>query len=172
MSRQKTTLTAATAGLATAAVVLILTPAAALAQGPPVENQTERVVNQVETLVDVHPCTGQPAELTLVENGVIHFVALADGSVHIAGTLRGTFSVDALPADGVPDATGTFTSTFGGNGQLLEEGGVTGRAEVQSTLNGRGENADGSAFGFHAQEHTVFDTAGVPKLDFAKAHCT
>jgi hypothetical protein len=143
----------------------------AVAKGPPVVNQTDHLVNETSTQIDVHPCTGVPVELTLVETGVIHFSAFADGTVHFTGTLRGTFSADALPTDGVPDATGTFTTWFGGNGLLLEEGGATGRAQSAFTLNGRGTNADGSTFSFHQNGNTVFDEAGVPKLDFAKSSC-
>ena len=97
--------------------------------------------------------------------------AFADGTVHFTGTLRGTFSADLLPADGLPDATGTFTTWFGGNGHLLEAGGAVGKGEAASTLNGKGTNADGSTFKFHSNGHTVFDAAGVPKLEFIKAHC-
>jgi hypothetical protein len=78
-------------------------------------------VNEPTADIGVHPCTGQPAELTLVESGVIHFRAFADGTGHFTGTLRGTFSVEALPADGIRDATGRFVERFGGNGLLLEE---------------------------------------------------
>jgi hypothetical protein len=112
-----------------------------------------------------------PVELTLVETGVIHFSAYENGTVHITGTLRGTFSADTLPTDGVPDATGTFTTWFGGNGLLLEEGGAIGKAQSAFTLNGRGENADGSTFRFHQNGNTVFDENGVPKLDFVKSRC-
>jgi hypothetical protein len=143
----------------------------ALAMGPPVVNQTDHEVNETSTQLDVHPCTGVPVELTLVETGVIHFSFFADGTVHITGTLRGTFSADVLPADGVPDVTGTFTTWFGGNGLLLEEGGATGKAQAAFTLNGRGVNADGSTFRFHQNGNTVFDENGVPKLDFSKASC-
>jgi hypothetical protein len=143
----------------------------AFAKGPPVVNQTDHLVNETSTQIDVHPCTGVPVELTLVETGVIHFLAFADGTVHFTGTLRGTFSADALPTDGVPDATGTFTTWFGGNGLLLEEGGAIGKGEVAFTLNGRGMNADGSTFRFHQNGHTVFDESGVPKLDFFKSRC-
>jgi hypothetical protein len=143
----------------------------AFAKGPPVVNQTDHVVNETSTQLDVHPCTGVPVELTLVETGVIHFSAFADGTVHFTGTLRGTFSADALPTDGVADATGTFTTWFGGNGLLLEEGGAIGKAQSAFTLNGRGVNADGSTFRFHQNGNTVFDENGVPKLDFSKASC-
>ena len=143
----------------------------AFAKGPPVVHQTDRIVNETSTQIDVHPCTGVPVELTLVETGVIHFSAFADGTVHFTGTLRGTFSADALPTDGVPDATGTFTTWFGGNGLLLEEGGAIGKAQGAFTLNGRGVNADGSRFSFHQNGNTVFDENGVPKLEFFKARC-
>ncbi len=151
--------------------VLALGASSVLAGGPPVVNQIDHVVNATDTFIDVHPCTGAPVELTVVYSGVMHFSAFADGTVHFTGTLRGTFSADLLPPDGVPDATGTFTTWFGGNGLLLMAGGAVGNGEVGSTLNGKGTNADGSTFKFHASGHTVFDAAGVPKLEFFKAHC-
>ena len=144
---------------------VLLAAAPTAAQGPPVENSTQHIVNEVSTDIDAHPCTGQPAELTLVESGVIHFAAFADGTVHFTGTLRGTFSADLLPADGTPDATGRFTTWFGGNGLLLEEGGATGKAQTAFTLNGQGTNADGSKFSFHQNGNTVFDANGAPKVD-------
>jgi hypothetical protein len=152
-------------------VGLLALGTSAFAKGPPVVNQTDHIVNDTSTQLDVHPCTGTPVELTLVETGVIHFAAFADGTVHFTGTLRGTFSADNLPTDGVPDATGTFTTWFGGNGLLLEEGGAIGKAQSAFTLNGRGTNADGSTFRFHQNGNTVFDENGVPKLDFAKSRC-
>jgi len=160
--------------LAAVAGLLLATAGGAFAQGPPVVNQTDRIVNETSTVIDVHPCTGQPAELTMVESGVIHFSAFADGTVHFTGTLRGTLSADALPVDGTPDATGRFVVWFGGNGLLLEEGGAVGKGEGSFTLNGRGTNADGSTFSFHQNGHTVFDADGVPKLDFFKvrARCS
>jgi hypothetical protein len=131
-------------------------------------NDTNHIVNETSTSVDVHPCTGQPAELTTTESGVIHFMAFADGSVHFTGTLHGTFSADALPADGIADATGTTVVWFGGNGALLEDGTAFGRAQTAFTLSGKGTNADGTAFGFHQNGNVVFDPAGTPKLEFFK----
>jgi hypothetical protein len=157
--------------VAAATSLLLLTAGSALAQGPPVVNDTVHVIDETSTSIDEHPCTGQAAELTITESGVIHFMAFADGTVHFTGTLRGTFSADALPTDGVPDATGTFTTWFGGNGLLLEEGGAIGKAQSAFTLNGRGVNADGSTFRFHQNGNTVFDENGVPKLDFFKSRC-
>jgi hypothetical protein len=148
--------------------LLILTAGGALAQGPPVVHQRDHVVNETSTDIGVHPCTGQPAELTVTESGIIHFVAFANGTVHLTGTLRGTFSVDALPTDGIPDATGTTVVWFGGNGKLLEDGGAFGKAQTAFTLNGKGTNADGTRFGFHQNGNVVFDPDGNPKLEFFK----
>jgi hypothetical protein len=170
MSREKRRIVRGAALLAAAGLVLLAT-GAALAQGPPVVNTTERLVNATSTEVDAHPCTGEPAELTIVQSGVIHFNAFADGAVHFTGTLRGTFSADVLPADGVPDATGRFVVWFGGNGLLLEDGGAVGKGVGTFTVNGKGTNADGSTFSFHENGHTVFDADGVPKLDFLEARC-
>ena len=149
--------------LALGAPLLAAAPAAA--QGPPVENTTDHIVNETSTFVDVHPCTGQEAEITVIENGVIHFAAKADGTVHFTGTLRATFSADLLPADGTPDATGRYTTWFGGNGLLNEDGTASGKAQTAFTFNLRGTNADGSTFRSHQNGNTVFDPNGVPKVD-------
>jgi hypothetical protein len=158
--------------LAFPAVVLVAA-ASAIAKGPPVVNQTVQVVNEVSTDVGVHPCTGAAAEITVVENGLIHFAAFPDGTVHFTGTLRDTFSIDLLPTDGVPDATGTIVTWFGGNGKLLEDGSAFGKAQSAFTLNGRGTNADGTTFHFHQNGNVVFDPAGSPKLEVFKerANC-
>jgi len=153
---------------AVGALVLLGAPAAHAA-GPPVEHWTMHLVDEESVEIDVHPCTDQPAELTLVESGVIHFAAHPDGTVHFTGTLRGTFSADALPTDGTPDATGTVTVHFGGNGLLNVDGTASGKAQSAFTLNGRGTNADGSTFRFHENGNTVFDPNGVPKLELFKS---
>lgn len=66
-------------------------------------NQSDHVVNETSTDIGFHPCTGHPRSLT--ESGVIHFTAFADGTVHLTGTLRGTFSLDVLTTKGIPDAS-------------------------------------------------------------------
>jgi hypothetical protein len=150
-----------------AAALLLLTAGSALAQGPPIVNDTVHV-EETSTVLDVHPCTGQPAELTVTESGVIHFGGFADGTVHFTGTLRGTFSADALPTDGIPDATGTSIVWFGGNGKLLEDGSAFGKAQSAFTLTVKGTNADGTTFSFHQNGNVVFDPSGTPKLEFFK----
>jgi len=148
--------------------------AAAQAAGPPVESWTEHIVGEVGTFTDVHPCTGQVAELTAVQSGVIHFVAKADGTVHITGNLSGTFSADLLPTDGIPDATGTFSATFGGNGLLVEGGEPVGKAVVHSTEGGTVVNSDGTTDRWHSNGVTVYDGDGLPKLNILHEvlHCS
>jgi len=156
------------------AVLFLSGTAAAQAAGPPVEGWTDHIDDQVSVELDVHPCTGQAAELTTVMSGVIHFVAQADGTVHISGTLYGTYSADALPADGIPDATGSFVATFGGNGLLLEEGTVTGRAVLRFTDSGIIHNADGTTDRWHDNGTSVYDGSGLPKLELfhEELHCS
>jgi len=171
--RQKKTRRAGVALLAISGL-LVFSVAGALVQGTPIVNQTDHIVNETSTAIDVHPCTGEPAELTVTESGVIHFAAFADGTVHFTGTLHGTFSADALPTDGIPDATGTTIVWFGGNGKLLEDGGAVGKAQSAFTLTIRGTNADGSTFRVHQNGNVVFDPDGNPKLEFFKTRtrCT
>jgi hypothetical protein len=155
-----------------AGALSVATPAAA--QGPPVERSTERIVNETDTFIDVHPCTGQPAEVSTVDNGIIHFAAFADGTVHFTGTIRSTFSADLLPTNGTPDATGRVVTWFGGNGLLNEDGTASGKAQTAFTFNGRGTNADGSTFTFHQNGNIVFDPNGDPKVEVfrERAHCS
>ncbi len=158
-------------------LLLALTGATgASAGGPPVVKETTAVVNEIETTTDVHPCTGQPAQWTIINNGTIHFTAFADGTVHFTGLLHLTLVIDLLDPvtglpDGTPDATGTATDAFEGDGALNEDGTAFGNAEDSFALNGRGANADGSRFNFHLSGHHVFDSAGNLKVDRFQAHC-
>ncbi len=150
--------------------------AGAYAAGPPVVQEKTAIVNELEITTDVHPCTGQPAQWTIINNGTIHFTAFADGTVHFTGLLHLTLVIDLLDPvtglpDGTPDATGTATDAFEGNGALNEDGTAFGNAEDSFALNGRGTNADGSRFNFHLSGHHVFDSAGNLKLDRFQAHC-
>jgi hypothetical protein len=158
-------------------LLLALTGAAgAYAAGPPIVQEKTAIVNELETTTDAHPCTGQPAQWTIINNGTIHFTAFADGTVHFTGLLHLTLVIDLLDPvtglpDGTPDATGTATDAFGGNGALNEDGTAFGKGEDSFALNGRGTNADGSRFNFHLSGHHLFDSAGNAKLDLFRAHC-
>src|SRR5687768_18458083 len=91
----------------------------ASATGPPIVNETTHFANELVVFVDVNPCDpSQEVEVTSSDTGVIHFLAFADGTVHITGTIRSTISVDVLPTDGIPDATGRTVVWFGTNGKI------------------------------------------------------
>ena len=149
----------------------------ALAGGPPIVSETDHPVDETETFVSTDPCTGTPAEISLLQSGVEHFTFFADGTAHMTETLRGTFSFRAVDASGNPVgdvyATGKMISGDSVNGVFdpatFEP---IGQAEVTDTLNGSGTRSDGTSFHFHNNEHIlVKGTPPSPKLAFFKAHC-
>ena len=150
--------------------------AGAAVAGGPVVRQSDHPVNEAETFVSADPCTGSPAEITLVQSGVEHFTFFATGTAHFTETLRGTFSfrhVDGAGNPGSAYATGTFVSWDGGNGifdpTTFEPIGYT---EITDTLNGSGTRADGTTFHFHNNEHILLTgTPLLPQVEFFKAHC-
>jgi hypothetical protein len=147
----------------------------ASAAGPPIVNETEHFANETEVFVDVNPCDpSQEVEVTSTDTGVIHFMLFADGTVHITGTVRSTVSVDVLPTDGTPDATGRTVVWFGTNGKIdPDTGEAFGKGESTFTFSAHVTFVDGTRISFHQVGHVVFDEAGLVKLEFfkEKAHC-
>src|SRR5437667_4671594 len=87
--------------------------------GPPIVNETDHFASVPDVFVDVNPCDpSQEVEVTSIDTGVVHFSLFADGTVHLTGTVRSTVSIDVLPTDGTPDATGRTVSWFGANGKI------------------------------------------------------
>ena len=151
--------------------VLAVGASSTLAGGPPLVNTTDHLDNVPTTFVDVHPCTGEPIQVSSVESGVLHFLLRADGTISATGTLRGVFSGDLLPVDGTPDATGSYTVVFASNGAIDETGTAFGKAVTTFVLNGVFTNPDGSSTSFHVMAHAVFDADGNPRIGFDNAHC-
>jgi hypothetical protein len=147
----------------------------ASAAGPPIVNETEHFANETEVFVDVNPCDpSQEVEVTSTDTGVIHFMLFADGTVHITGTVRSTVSVDVLPTDGTPDATGRTVVWFGTNGKIdPDTGEAFGKGESTFTFSAHVTFADGTRISFHQVGHVVFDATGIVKLEFfkEKTHC-
>jgi len=160
-----------------AATVGLVFVGSAFAGGPPIISEKAHPVNETETFVSGDPCTGTPAEISLVQSGVVRFNFFADGTAHFAETLRGTFSFRHVDSSGNPVgdayATGRFVAGDAGNG--LFDPDTTepiGHAEITDTLNGRGTRTDGTTFHFHNNEHIlVTGTPPSPHLEFFKAHC-
>src|SRR6266545_2865952 len=94
-----------------AAILVTLPAATALAANP---GKTFTFHNQVDTFVDVLPCTDIPYQITTTSNGVMHFQlrTLPDGTVVAQFTFTQTGTFTAVPVSGVgPTFTGTFTRT-------------------------------------------------------------
>src|SRR6266542_1345350 len=92
-----------------AALIAALPAATALAANP---GKTFTFHNQVDTFVDVLPCTDIPYQITTTSNGVMHFQlrTLPDGTVVAQFTFTQTGTFTAVPVSGVgPTFTGTFT---------------------------------------------------------------
>ena len=155
--------------------VALFAATAASATGPPIANETEHFANEPDVFVDVNPCDpSQEVEVTSSDTGVIHFSLFADGTVHITGTVRSTFSVDVLPTDGTPDATGRGVTWFGTNGKIdPDTGEAFGKGESTFTTSVHVTFTDGTRISFHQVGHVLFDETGVVKLEFfkEKAHC-
>jgi hypothetical protein len=159
----------AVAGLALLAV------ASASAGGPPIVNETDHFANEPDVFTDVNPCDpSQEVEVTSSDTGVVHFMLFADGTVHITGTIRSTLSVDVLPTDGTPDATGHGVTWFGTNGKIdPDTGEAFGKGESSFTTSVHVTFTDGTMIGFHEVAHILFDANGIVKVEFDKfkAHC-
>jgi hypothetical protein len=141
----------------------------ASAAGPPIVNETEHFADEPDVFVDVNPCDpSQEVEVTSSDTGVIHFSLFSDGTVHLTGTIRSTVSVDVLPTDGIPDATGRTVVWFGSNGKIDEEGEAFGKVETTFTFSAHVTFTDGTRISFHQVGHVVFDETGVVKLEFDK----
>jgi hypothetical protein len=157
------------------AALTLLAATTAVAGGPPIVNETDHFANEPNVFVDVNPCDpSQEVEVTSIDTGVTHFLLFADGTVHITGTVRSTVSIDVLPTDGTPDATGRTVVWFGTNGKFdLDTGEPFGKAESTFTFSGHLTFADGTRISFHQVAHVVFDANGVVKVEFdkLKTHC-
>jgi hypothetical protein len=161
--------------LVTVAGLALFAATTASAKGPPIFNETMHFANEPDVFVDVNPCDpSQEVEVTSSDTGVIHFALFADGTVHITGTVRSTFSIDVLPTDGTPDATGRGVTWFGTNGKIdPDTGEAFGKGESTFTFSAHVTVTDGTRISFHQVGHVVFDETGVVKLEFFKenAHC-
>jgi hypothetical protein len=97
---------------------------------------------------------------------VLHTLVLADGSVHVVVSVRGTDTLYDLPDDGIPDATTEFVNTskdfFFSSGREIHTFMITGTLTVLAT---------GEEVRFHAIAQLVLDANGVPKVDFLRVAC-
>jgi hypothetical protein len=155
--------------------VALFAATAASAGRPPVVNEIDHFADVPDVFVDVNPCDpSQEVEVTSSDTGVIHFSLFGDGTVHITGTVRSTLSIDVLPTDGTPDATGHGVTWFGTNGKIdPDTGEAFGQGESTFTTSVHVTFTDGTMISFHEVAHVLFDASGVVKVEFDKfkAHC-
>lgn len=137
--------------------------AAGAVAAPPITNLTDVVKNGTDTFADVNPCTGDPAEITVVFNSVFHITEFANGTVHVTGTTTGTFTLDTLDA-AKPDFSGRFTEWFGFNGNTKSVNGTF-------TFSVTGKGSDGSRLRFHDVAHFTLNANGVPTVEFDRPSC-
>jgi hypothetical protein len=156
--------------LAAIAALALCAATSASATGPPIVNETDHFTNEPDVFTDVNPCDpSQEVEVTSSDTGVIHFTSFADGTVHITGTIRSTISVDVLPTDGTPDATGHGVTWFGTNGKVdPDTGEAFGKGESTFTNSVHVTFTDGTRISFHEVAHVLFDANGVVKVEFDK----
>ena len=158
-----------------AAILATLPAATALAANP---DKTVTFHNQVDTFVDVKPCTDIPYQLTTVSNGVMHFQlrTLPDGTVVAQFTFTRTGTFTAVPVSGVgPTFTGTFTVWDGGsafNPVFSDEGEIISADKFVDTFTFtvRGTGSDGSRIFQHQTGHINQNPLGATN-EFFKDSC-
>jgi hypothetical protein len=152
----------------------LLSAASVSAGGPPIINETQHFADQPDVFTDVNPCDpSQEVEITSSDTGVIHLLVLPDGTAYVTGTIRSTVSIDVLPTDGVPDATGRVVTWFGQNGKIDENGDPFGRGVATFTSTVHVTFTDGTMISFHQVGHVLYDENGIVKIEFEKmtTHC-
>ena len=148
--------------LSAAILALVVLALPAYANGKGAQTETTRFHKQTVTFEDVLPCTGEEATFTLIQNGVIHTTALANGTFHITGTMTGRLT--AVTEDGTT-YTGRFTIWFGGNTNRQNEANTF-------TFSFRATAEDGTTIKAHEVEHFSSSASEPPKInEFFKENC-
>jgi len=138
---------------------LLLTLALASPAVAQATSYTQTFHDVTEVMVDVIPCTGAPATITITYNGVAHINSLPGGEFWATFTATGTFT--AVPFDPTqPTLTGRFT--FWDNFNLNER-------NQNSTLTFTVRASDGSIF--HETAHFTMNANGEITTSFDKPSC-
>lgn len=145
-------------------VALLLFPASsALADGNGSTTFTQTFHNATDSFVDVIPCLGAPATITLTYNGVLHYTVNKAGDFWATGTQTG--SVEAVPLDSsLPTYTGHFTTWFGTSDNKQN-------SVDHSTFTVHATGSDGSRLTFHDTMHVSTNANGVLVVSFDKPVC-
>lgn len=142
--------------------VLLFPASSAFAGGNGATSFTQTFHNASQTIVDVIPCRGIPAAITLTYNGVFHININKAGDFWVTGTMTGDFV--AVPFDATqPTFSGHFTTWFGesDNKQNFVD---------HSTFIVHGTGSDGSTIKFHDTAHVSANANGAV-ISFDKPSC-
>ncbi len=144
-----------------AAAIMASSALPAFAEGKGAQTETLTLKNAKETFVDVVPCTNEEAVISVIQNGVVHTTALANGTFHFTGTFTGTFTAETADKT----YTGHFTVWFGHNQNKQNEAGTV-------TFNARGTAEDGTTFNAHHLFHINSSSSEPPALNlFFQENC-
>ena len=139
--------------------VLVLTLALASPTAAHATSYTQTFHDATDTFVDVIPCTGAPATITVTYNGVFHINSLPGGEFWMTFTQTGT--VSAVPLDATqPTLTGRFT--IWGNFNLNER-------NQNTTFTFTVRLSDGSVF--HDTAHFTMNANGEITTSFENPSC-
>ena len=144
------------------ATALAANPLSALPAQAGATSQTLTIHNGTDTFVDVNPCTGDPATITITFNAVMHLTFLESGAVHGTETQTGTFQL--VPIDpSLPSFTGRFTEWDGFNANSRN-------FAATFTFHIIGEGSDGSTLRFHEVAHFSVSASGMT-VEFDRPRC-
>jgi len=144
------------------ATALAANPLSALPAQAGATSQTLTIHNGTDTFVDVNPCTGDPATITLTFNAVMHLTILESGAVHGTETQAGTFQL--VPRDpSLPSFTGRFTEWDGFNANSRN-------FAATFTFHVIGKGSDGSILRFHEDAHFSVSASGMT-VEFDRPRC-
>jgi len=125
-------------------------------------SQTLTIKNGTDTFVDVNPCTGDPATISITFNAVMHLTFLDSGAVHGTETQTGTFQL--VPLDpSLPSFTGHFTQWDGFNANSRN-------FAATFTFHVSGKGSDGSTLRFHEDAHFSVSATGMT-VEFDRPRC-
>jgi hypothetical protein len=143
----------------------------ALADGNGAQTTTMTFKDQTQTFPSANPCTGEPAVVTVNQNGVIHVTVRPGGTfdpVTFTGTnfsVTGTFTGTFMLVSATQTFQGHFATWFGFNdNQQNEAGTVTFNAVGRSTT-------DSTMIGAHTVSHINTTPTGEVNT-FMKLHCS
>ena len=143
-------------------LVSAVAASAAFAGGNGATTFTENDHGVTDTFVDVIPCTGAPATITITYNAVFHGTINKTGS-WFTGTMTGDVSATTLGLNPIT-YTGHFATWFGDENNLQND-------VEHETFNIRLTGSDGSTIRAHENAQATLNANGTITVSFDKMVC-